>query len=88
MRQIVRASLPLGKGVVLDPFLGGGSTVAAAISVGYDSIGLELDPAFLQMATSAIPRLASLNGNGKANSNNGTAGHEARQHRLALLDES
>ena len=60
MRQIVRASLPLGKGVVLDPFLGGGSTVAAAVSVGYESIGIELDPAFLRMATAAIPRLASL----------------------------
>src|SRR6266567_2772613 len=42
MRQIVRASLPLGEGVVLDPFTGGGSTIAAAIAVGYQSIGIEL----------------------------------------------
>ncbi len=88
MRQIVRASLPLGEGVVLDPFMGGGSTIAAAISAGYESIGIELDPAFLQMATSAIPRLASLQGNGKAIGNNGTGKPDARQHRLALLDES
>ena len=39
MRQIVRASLPLGNGIVLDPFMGGGSTIAAAIAVGYESIG-------------------------------------------------
>src|SRR6185503_16172150 len=26
MRQIVRAILPMGKGVILDPFMGGGST--------------------------------------------------------------
>src|SRR6266436_6158197 len=43
LRQIVRASLPLGTGVVLDPFMGGGSTIAAAIHVGYESIGVELD---------------------------------------------
>jgi DNA modification methylase len=88
MRQIVRASLPLGKGVVLDPFLGGGSTVAAAVAVGYESIGVELDPAFLQMAATAIPRLASLKGNGKANSDDGTGAHHSRQQSLALLDES
>jgi site-specific DNA-methyltransferase (adenine-specific) len=46
MRQIVRAALPLGEGTVLDPFMGGGSTIAAAISVGYESIGVELDPHF------------------------------------------
>ncbi len=88
MRQIVRASLPLGKGVVLDPFLGGGSTIAAALSVGYESIGIELDSEFLHMASAAIPRLTNLNGNGKANSRNGTAGSESGQRSLALLDES
>jgi len=30
MRQLVRAALPLGRGVILDPFMGAGSTVAAA----------------------------------------------------------
>jgi site-specific DNA-methyltransferase (adenine-specific) len=60
MRQIVRASLPLGVGVVLDPFMGGGSTIAAAISVGYESIGLELDPTFFRMATEGIPFLANI----------------------------
>ena len=88
MRQIVRASLPLGKGVVLDPFMGGGSTIAAAISVGYESIGLEHDPAFFQMAADGIPGLAALNGSGKANSHRGASHHIARQQSLALLDES
>ncbi len=60
MRQIVRASLPLGSGVVLDPFMGAGSTIAAALAVGYDSIGIEEDPAFLAMAEAAIPALARL----------------------------
>ena len=88
MRQIVRASLPLGEGVVLDPFMGGGSTIAAALSVGYESIGIEVDPAFLQMAAAAIPRLASLQGSGKANGDKGTTRQDSRQVRLALLDES
>lgn len=60
MRQIVRASLPLGRGVVLDPFMGAGATIAAAVSVGYESVGIEVDPAFFKMAERAIPLLAKL----------------------------
>lgn len=60
MRAIVRAALPLGQGTVLDPFLGGGATIAAALAVGYDSIGVELDPAYFAIAEHAIPRLAQL----------------------------
>lgn len=58
MRQIVKASLPLGVGTVLDPFMGGGSTIAAALAVGYDSVGIEIDPAFFKTAERAIPPLA------------------------------
>ena len=64
MRQIVRASLPLGSGVVLDPFLGGGSTIAAASAVGYESIGIELDPLFFAAAKAGIPALARFPVNG------------------------
>jgi DNA modification methylase len=60
MRQIVRAVLPLGQGIVLDPFMGSGATVAAAAAVGYESIGIELDPAYFAMAHEAIPALAAL----------------------------
>lgn len=60
MRQIVRAVLPLGTGVVVDPFMGGGSTLAAANAVGYQSHGIELDRAFFELAKSAIPKLAAL----------------------------
>lgn len=60
MRQLVRASLPLGKGKVLDPFMGGGSTIAAANSVGYDSIGVEVDRHYFETAVDAIPALAAL----------------------------
>jgi DNA modification methylase len=60
MRQIVRAVLPLGEGVVLDPFAGGGSTLAAAEAVGYESIGTERDAVYFKIACEAIPRLAAL----------------------------
>lgn len=62
MRQLVRAVLPLGEGVVLDPFAGSGSTLAAALSVGYRSIGIERDREFFGLAADAIPKLASLTG--------------------------
>jgi site-specific DNA-methyltransferase (adenine-specific) len=60
MRQLVRASLPLGQGVVLDPFMGGGATIAAAVAVGYSSIGIERDAGFLALAKRGIPALAQL----------------------------
>lgn len=60
MRQIVRAVLPLGEGVVLDPFAGGGSTLAAANAVGYESIGIERDAEYYRIAREAIPQLAAL----------------------------
>ena len=34
LRQVVHAALPLGVGIVADPFMGSGSTVAAAEAVG------------------------------------------------------
>ena len=58
MRQLVRAALPLGTGIVLDPFMGGGSTIAAAVNVGYESIGIEADPSYFHVAKRAIPLLA------------------------------
>jgi site-specific DNA-methyltransferase (adenine-specific) len=60
LRQIVRASLPLGEGTILDPFMGSGSTIAAATASGLKSIGLELRDEYFSMAQSAIPKLAEL----------------------------
>ena len=58
LRQVVRGVLPLGEGVVLDPFCGAGSTLAAAEAVGYASIGLEKDHRYYALARDAIPKLA------------------------------
>jgi DNA modification methylase len=60
MRIIVRALLPLGEGIMLDPFMGSGSTIAAAEAIGYDAIGVELDDAYFKLAERSIPRLAAL----------------------------
>ena len=58
LRQIVRASLPLGRGCILDTFAGSGSTLAAAEAVGYESAGVERDGAYFELACNSIPRLA------------------------------
>ena len=60
MRLLVRAALPLGRGVVLDPFMGGGSTIAAATHLGLKSVGVEMDSKYFSMARSSIPKLAAL----------------------------
>lgn len=60
LRQIVRAVLPLGEGIVLDTFAGSGSTLAASEAVGYRSIGVECDPVYADIANTAIPKLSAL----------------------------
>ena len=60
LRALVRAVLPLGKGTILDPFAGSGSTLAAANAIGYDSIGIERDARTVVMARQSIPELRAL----------------------------
>jgi DNA modification methylase len=60
LRQVVRAVLPMGEGVILDPFAGSGSTLAAANAIGHQSIGIESDARYIDIAERAIPRLSSL----------------------------
>jgi len=72
LRRIVRAALPLGEGVVLDPFMGSGSTIAAACACGLNSIGLEASEEYFEMARAAIPRLARFTT--KENNNHGAKG--------------
>ncbi len=60
LRQLVRGVLPLGKGVVLDPFAGSGSTLAACEAIGYESMGVERDRKYFDLATEAIPKLSKL----------------------------
>ncbi len=59
LRVVVRGVLPLGEGVVVDPFAGAGSTLAAAEAVGYESVGVEKDAYFFELAKKAVPKLAA-----------------------------
>jgi site-specific DNA-methyltransferase (adenine-specific) len=60
LRKVVYSSLPLGEGIVVDPFMGSGSTVAAAEAVGYACIGIERVAEYFTMSRKAIPELARL----------------------------
>jgi site-specific DNA-methyltransferase (adenine-specific) len=60
LRQLVRAALPLGEGIVLDPFMGSGSTVAACEALRLQCIGIERHKPYYDLARIAIPRLAAL----------------------------
>lgn len=60
LRQVVRAALPLGDGIIVDPFAGSGSTLAAANAIGYRSVGIETDLKYVDMAVTAIEGLSAL----------------------------
>lgn len=60
MRRLVYAALPLGQGIVVDPFMGAGSTIAAANAIGVNAVGVERHHEFYDMACVAVPRLAGL----------------------------
>ena len=60
LRQVVHASLPLGIGIVYDPFAGSGFTLAAAENCGYLSIGTDRDSEYYELAHKAFGPLARL----------------------------
>ncbi len=60
LRQVVYASLPLGEGLVVDPFMGSGSTVAAAEAMGVACVGIERYLDYYEMACQTIPKLRAL----------------------------
>ena len=60
MRQVVRAALPLGIGIVYDPFAGSSSTLAAAEAKGYLSIGTDRDTGYYALGREAFAPLSTL----------------------------
>ncbi len=58
MRLLVYVSLPLGKGIVLDPFAGSGSTIAAAQRLGYTALGVERSREYFDKSKAAVDRLS------------------------------
>lgn len=69
MRQLVAAALPLKSGIVLDVFMGSGSTIAAAEALGIKSIGVEINAEYYDLARGAVPKLAALPANGAIHTN-------------------
>jgi site-specific DNA-methyltransferase (adenine-specific) len=59
LRQLVRAALPLGIGIIYDPFAGSGSTLAAAQAMGCRAVGTDSDSEYFAMAKRSFHPLAS-----------------------------
>jgi site-specific DNA-methyltransferase (adenine-specific) len=60
LRELVYAVLPLGKGIVLDPFMGSASTIAAGNATNVQCIGVEKNKAYFDAAPQAIERLTKV----------------------------
>jgi site-specific DNA-methyltransferase (adenine-specific) len=60
MRKLVYSALPLGKGIIVDPFMGSGSTLAAALFCGYEAIGIEKEADFYHLAKESIIPLSKV----------------------------
>jgi site-specific DNA-methyltransferase (adenine-specific) len=60
LRELVYAVLPLGKGIVLDPFMGSGSTVAAGSAMSIQCVGVEKNKEFFEAAEGSIDRLSKV----------------------------
>ena len=59
MRWLCRLITPPG-GLVLDPFAGSGTTGIAAVSEGFDFVGVELDPDHHAIAMARVEHAAAV----------------------------
>ena len=60
LRKLVNAALPLGVGIIYDPFAGSGSTLAAAEALKICAVGTDRDRQYQDMAAAAFRVLAAL----------------------------
>ena len=67
LRILARTLLPLGQGIIFEPFAGSGSTIAACEAIGYDSVGVELDEHHFHKLDRTIAQLSKLYPNFKGN---------------------
>ena len=59
MRQIIESSSCLGERV-LDPFMGSGTTVVAALLSGRRAVGIEINPQYFALARRRVEKLLPL----------------------------
>jgi len=64
MRYLCRLVTPAG-GLVLDPFMGSGSTGKAAVLEGFRFIGVEVDSGYVDIARNRIAQAAAESGPAK-----------------------
>ncbi|HKR31954.1 MAG TPA: DNA methyltransferase [Terriglobales bacterium] len=60
LRKLARAALPLGIGIIYDPFAGSGSTLAAAAAMNLCALGTDSDTEYFAMAKRVFEPLSSL----------------------------
>ncbi len=60
LRKLTYAALPLGKGIIVDPFMGSGSTIAAAEANNYNAIGVERHEKYYKIGEETIPKLSRI----------------------------
>ena len=63
MRLLSYIALPLGKGLLVDPFSGSGSTIASTEALGINALGIERHRPYFDMSASTVPELARLPSN-------------------------
>ena len=73
-------------GIILDPFAGSGSTLAAAHHLSIECIGIEKDAEFYTLALEAIPKLSALYTEPKVFSRQTVNKRESEVGRQALID--
>lgn len=59
VQRCIEAGCPEG-GVVLDPFVGGGTTMSVALDMGRSTIGIELNPDFCEHIVTSLPTQSRL----------------------------
>ncbi len=60
LRELVFAVLPLGKGIVLDPFAGSGSTIAAGEALGIQCVGIEKNLEYFKTVNTTVCHLSKV----------------------------
>jgi DNA modification methylase len=53
VKRCIACGCPEG-GIVLDPFLGGGTTISVALSMGRSAVGIDLNPQFCDLVTQQL----------------------------------